>query len=277
MKHVIFNKDIKMSKKLVPALRLVNKSWLATTTTTLKKSGNNLTVPIQMNNFTQNHCLLPNITYDVNGRRAGLDQFVATFGTSGRHQDSFLPLNLNLTAPFFWEKNWQSLTNCLTTLGKELIELQITFPEDGGSMPLTFPRFDLHFLRRLSFQFSCKNRNDRSAPWLFQLILNASNGIKELVLPAHSCYSTSEDLIPTNFEFVRLPPSLLSLSWELPLNSQSLKFVLTNPFPNLTTFIIRQTDTTDNDMLFKILHHIRKTLTYFSIYLVKKFPVATHF
>lgn len=255
---------------MIQTARLVQKSWLKTTTNVLKKS----VTPVISLILNENNSLDGSDVVQNNGKR--LDQFVSIFGTSNRLQDSFLPFKLNLTLEYFREENQQSLANCLTHLANELIEIQVTFPKDGGSMPIMFPPLSLPFLRKLSFQFSAQEYqkrpgdidtptygNNQNGLWLLQILLNASVNLRELTVP----WSKSNvDLVPRNFELLVLPPSITAIALILTLRNKHLDVLLKNQLPYLKHLLIRvQKVPLENDRIFRILDCFRTTLISFQV------------
>lgn len=257
------------SSKMVPTVRLVNKSWLETTTTLLKKS----VKPFIVLNLNEKNSLNASDKVKMDGKH--LDKFVARFGSPNRLKISLLPFKLILTVGFLREENHQSLMDCLTNLGNELVDLKVLFPMDGGSMPFIFPQFDLPLLRKLSFVFSHQNfdtqhfdgnsfGNDKNGAWLLQFFMNAGNGIKELRIV------TKEDKamqIDKEFDLLQLPRSISALDIMLPTKSESLEVLLKNKLPNLKKLAIKYAypHKLDNDLMFKVLDRFRKTLTSFRI------------
>lgn len=204
-----------------------------------------------------------------------LDMLVQTFTTTEGIIESTIKfkLVLTLTPTFFLKENYASLLNCLTLLGCYLVELDIIYPANGGTLPVHFPKLNLPSLEILSFQFSdikVKKQvgdlipfgNNARGMWLLQSIFNATKNLANFWHP----FKKSATEIPQDFEFLWLPPTISELELNLKLESNGLKVLVRNDLPNLTYLkLLLHDNPLEDDLLHKILKRVQKTLTHFDI------------
>lgn len=201
----------------------------------------------------------------TNGKR--LDQFVGRFTDASRIEQSVLPFKLTLTVEYFRKENYQSFIDCLTKLGNELMALEMTYPIDGGTIPFfTFP-----LLQDVSFQFSSGVLHSRKTATfgenetgfcVFQTLLNGTKNLKKLSIPSPDL---NKDVVPKNFENLRLPDTISWLELGLKLSSKELEAVVCQ-LTNLNHLRIQTHKIPfENDLLFRILQRFQKTLTCFHV------------
>lgn len=264
--HAIHTDDGKLDSKLVAKTRSMQTTWFLTTKKLLKK----LEQPVIKLTLTNKNSLAEMDVVKEKGKL--LNRLIQTFTTSEGIVKSALPFKLSLTTSFFWKENYDSLVECLTRLEPYLFELEITYPVDGGTLPVNFRNLDLPSLRKLSFQFSGKKvveenavatitfGNNSRGMWLLQSISNATKNLKTLKLPF------TQFVIPQDLEFLWLPSTIENLDLNLPLKSNVLKFVLRNDFPNLKFLTLLLPDNTlEDNLLHNILERVQNTLTTFCV------------
>ncbi len=254
LKLLIFTK-IKINRNIVQILRLVQKHWLNTTSTLLKRS----TLPIIV--------IKTDIAKNLTNEKP-FNAVVKTLTSPTRLSSSLLPFKLILTKKYFHQKSDKSLLKCLTRLGNELLEIQVSFPKDGGAMPLELPQLHLPQLRKISFGFSHLDRtyvfprppaNIKNGLLLFQQILNASENLRDFVFPFDG-YNCTLDF-PENAEGLQLPDSILSVEIQNRLETEHMKILLRNQLPNLNHLTFKMpTNPSENEMMFKLLERFQHSL-----------------
>lgn len=235
VKYAIHTDNGNLDPKLVQNIRIIQKSWLLNTSKLLKKLGQ----PVSKLSLTEENSLSRNEVVKKNGKP--LHRFIQTFTTSNGVIESAIPFKLTLTIGFFWEENYETLVDRLTRLGDNLCQLEITYPMDGGTMPMFFPcQWNLPSLTHLSFQFSNDKLlnppvndeiplgNNIFGMSLLQSIFNAADNLKKFEHPF-----VPHQVVPQSFDFLRFPENILYLHLILKLRSNDLKVLLKNKLSNL--------------------------------------------
>ncbi len=109
--YAIHTDDGILDPKLVTKIRLIQNTWLATTTKLLKK----LEQPVIELKLTDKNSLNQNDAVMQKGKL--LSRFIQTFTTGNSAVKYAIPFKLNLRAGFFWKENYDSLYDCLTSAG----------------------------------------------------------------------------------------------------------------------------------------------------------------
>lgn len=262
--YAIHDDKEKISPKMVAEVRAVQKSFLATTTKLLRKSEEPL--------ITLDKDFLAKKVEDLIIKGPPLRQFTKAFTSETRPLNSFLPFKLIVTEELFQRQNHQSLLDCLTHLGNELVELEINYPTNAvGIPPLNFP-----LLKKLSFQF-CDDEDQetnkrRSFGFSYnpmgslQHILYGSENLKELTFPFKADFGSDPDVnAPTGIQYLCLPDTLTSLELGLKLKTVELESLLLELAHLEHLKVQTHRVPFENELLFKILTRFKNTLKSFNV------------
>lgn len=139
---------------------------------------------------------------------------------------------------------------------------------DGGTLPVNFPRLDLPRLKNCRLNFLTKKlipeddygiafgNNSRGVSFL-RSILNVTENLNDFDHPF-----MGYQIIPSDFEFLWLPPTISTLTFSIILKSSDLNVLLRNDLPNLKYLeLLLHDPLIKNNLLLKILEKIQETLT----------------
>lgn len=247
----------------VKKLRLVNKSWMRAVSGALRKERE----PVFCLVLKKENSVLGSLAPEFENNGKLLHQFLRKWAEDAQLENGGSPFSLNIQPEFFLQENAQDLSTCLRSYGRNLMNLDVSFPLNG-SMLFDFDSLSLEKLQILGVQFPYMPLVDASVQSsnmhtnghtlaLLRGLLEGAKELKEFQFPR--CIPNG--MRPLKFDEVTLSKSISRLTIDCPLQSKDLRVLLHNEFTNLSYLKLFATEQAyDNGIMYQILSRVKDSL-----------------
>lgn len=267
--------------KDIPNLRLVQKSWLISTSRILYQNRHSL---YHLHN--QNNVRL--FVANAEEHKKLIKNFIRTITRTKRLEPLIPTFRLDLICAFFVPENHKILSDLLEKCGTGLVSLNMVIPK-SCTMPFMFPPFLLQSLQQLTIEFAGHSHNDTpddeinpsfqanpGVTYFIQQLMNSARELHSVEVKCCSSPGTDSSVIPFGFGFLKVPPTVTTLLLRGPFSPDHLEITVPmNQRAHLTTLQIRASAAApflNENTIYKVLERHGRTIKMLKLSGGKHFP-----